>query len=46
MSSEEVLRDLANEVGLNGNEAIAALSNKEYIHEFEEGVKMGKMKGC
>lgn len=45
VSSDEVLKELVSEVGLNPNEALAALSEKEYVENFEEGIKQTKTKG-
>ena len=45
VSSDDVLKELVSEVGLNPNEALAALSDTKYIHEFEEAIKQTKLKG-
>lgn len=45
VSSDEVLRELVKEVKLDEEEAMAALSNKKYAHEFEEAIKETKRKG-
>lgn len=45
VSSDDVLKELVGEVGLNPNEALAALSDTKYIHEFEEAIKQTKVKG-
>ena len=45
VSSDDVLKELVSEVGLNPNEALAALSDSKYIREFEEGIGQTKMKG-
>ena len=45
VSSDDVLRELVSEVGLDPDKAIAALKDKKYVREFDEGVKESKMKG-
>ena len=45
VSSNDVLRELAGEVGLDQDKAVAALSEKKYVRKFEEGIKETKTKG-
>lgn len=45
VSSDEVLRELVGEVGLSPDQAMAATTDKEYIREFDEGIKESKAKG-
>ena len=45
VSSDEVLKELVSEVGLDPNQAIAAIADKEYVKEFDEGIKESKIKG-
>ena len=45
VSSDKVLKELASKVGLDTDKAMAALSDKQYACDFEEGIKESKMKG-
>jgi predicted DsbA family dithiol-disulfide isomerase len=45
VSSDDVLKELVSEVGLNPNEALGALADTKYIREFEEAIKETKLKG-
>ena len=45
VSSSDILKELAGEVGLDQDKAIAALTDKTYIKKFEEGIKQTKIKG-
>lgn len=45
VSADDVLRELVSEVGLDPDKAIAALTDEEYVREFEEGVVESKQKG-
>lgn len=45
VSSNDVLKELVSEVGLNPNEALAALSDSKYVREFEDDIKQTKLKG-
>lgn len=45
VSSDEVLKELVEEVGLDSEKALAALTDTEYVTEFEEGIKESRVKG-
>lgn len=45
VSSDGVLRELAGEVGLDVEKAMAALGDTEAVKEFEEGVREAQRKG-
>ncbi len=45
VSSDDVLREIAQRVGLDGSQAVAALSSTEHQYDFEEGIKEAKQKG-
>lgn len=45
VASDEVLKDLVCEVGLDANEALASLSDRDYVCEFEKGIKEVQSKG-
>ena len=46
VSSSDVLKELAGEVGLDQDKAIAALTDKACVQKFEEGIKETKIKGA
>ena len=45
VSSDDVLRELVTEVGLDPNKALAAPSDKNYVRDFEDTIKESKLKG-
>ena len=45
VSSDEVLKGLVEEVGLDADKALAALRDTEYVSEFEKGIKESYAKG-
>lgn len=45
VSSDQVLGELVREVGLNPEEALAALTDKSYVKEFEKGIEETRTKG-
>lgn len=45
VSSDDVLKELVSEVGLDPDQAMAAIADKEYVREFDEGIKESKIKG-
>ncbi len=45
VSSNEVLKELVEEVGLDSDKALAALRDSEYVSGFEKGVKETHAKG-
>ena len=45
VSSDEVLKELVEEVGLDADKALAALKDTEYVSEFEKGIRESYSKG-
>lgn len=45
VSSDNVLKEIAEQVGLDGNTALTAISSTEHLQDFEEGIKEAKQKG-
>lgn len=45
VSSDQVLKELVEEVGLDSDKALAALRDSEYVSTFEKGVKETYAKG-
>ena len=46
ISQDFVLRQLAEEAGLVADEAMASLSDKQLLKEYEEGIATARRKGC
>ena len=45
VSSDSVLKEIAERVGLNGDKALAALATAEHQKGFEDGIKEAQGKG-
>lgn len=45
VASDDVLKDLVSEVGLDADKALASLKDTKFVHEFEKGIKETQNKG-